>query len=122
MKEQLPYLASWQLLPWLQGEDKGYQAGYKTGYESGLRKGGSGYNLRNPTYQEMKGFLAQDTTSPKTYMTEEFTVHISSQLTELRLWLLRYQKAAGPGVASRAWSANIAERRLSHGYEYHSHR
>ena len=65
MKEQLPYLASWQLLSWLQGEDKGYQAGYKTGYESGLRKGGSGYNLRNPTYQEMKGFLAQDTTSPR---------------------------------------------------------
>lgn len=83
MKEQLPYLASWQLLSPLQGEDKGYQAVYKTSYESGLRKGGSDYSLRNPTYQEMKGFLAQDTTSPKTYMTEEFTVHISSQLTDL---------------------------------------
>lgn len=69
MKQQLPYLASWQLLSSLQGEDKGYQAGYKTGYESGLRKGGSGYSLRKPTYQEIEGFLAQDTISSKTYMT-----------------------------------------------------
>ena len=122
MKQQLPYLASWQLLSSLQAEDKGYQAGYKTGYESDLRKGGSSYDLRNPTYQEMKGFLAQDTTSPKTYMTEELTMHTSSQLTDIRLWLLRYQKAAGPGEASRAWSANIAERRHGRKYEYHSHR
>ena len=69
MKQQLPYLASWQLLSSVQGEDKGYQAGYKTGYESGLRKGGSSYDLRNPTCQEMEDYLAQDTTSSKTYMT-----------------------------------------------------
>lgn len=55
-----------------QGKDEGYQAGYEAGYESGLREASSGYNLRNPTYQEMKEFLAQDTTDSRTYMKDEY--------------------------------------------------
>ena len=55
-----------------QGKDEGYQAGYKTGRESGLQEATTGYNLRNPTYQEMKEFLAQDTTDSKTYIKDEY--------------------------------------------------
>lgn len=54
------------------GKEEGYQAGYEAGYESGLEEAGSGYNLRNPTYQEMKEFLAQDTTDSKTYIKDEY--------------------------------------------------
>jgi len=55
-----------------QGKDESYQAGYTAGHESGLREAVTGYNLRNPTYQEMKAFLAQDTTDSKTYIKDEY--------------------------------------------------
>jgi len=51
---------------------EGYQDGYEAGYESGLREGVSGYNLHNPTYQEMNEFLAEDTTSLKAYVEDEY--------------------------------------------------
>jgi len=60
-----------------QGKDEGYQVGYKTGYEAGYKpileqETASGYTLRNPTYQEMKAFLVEDTTSSTTYRKDEY--------------------------------------------------
>ncbi len=60
-----------------QGKDEGYQTGYKSGSEAGYKPGpeqetSSGYTLHNPTYQEMKAFLAQDTTNSKTYTKDEY--------------------------------------------------
>jgi len=50
----------------------GYQDGYEAGYEAGLSECVSGYNLHNPTYQEMNEFLAEDTTSLKAYVEDEY--------------------------------------------------
>jgi hypothetical protein len=55
-----------------QGKEEGYQAGYKSGFEAGYtpvpeQETSTGYALRNPTYQEMKTFIAQDTTNSMTY-------------------------------------------------------
>ncbi|MBC8273839.1 MAG: hypothetical protein H8E40_02565 [Chloroflexi bacterium] len=56
-----------------QGKDEGYQAGYEAGYKpSPEQETSSGYALHNPTYQEMKTFLAQDTTDSKTYTEDEY--------------------------------------------------
>ena len=56
-----------------QGKDEGYQAGYKAGSESELGDiTSSGYDLINPSYQEMKAFLAQDITNSKTYIKDEY--------------------------------------------------
>lgn len=54
-------------------ENDGYQVGYEAGYESGLKEASSSYDLRNPTYQEMKEFLAQDPTNSKTYLEGKYT-------------------------------------------------
>ena len=60
-----------------QGKEAGYDAGYKSGYEAGLKpspeqKISSGYALQNPTYQEMKAFLAQDTTNLNKYEPDDY--------------------------------------------------
>jgi flagellar basal body-associated protein FliL len=60
-----------------QGKEDGYQAGYKSGLEAGYKPASeqetsTGYALRNPTYQEMKTFLAQDTTNSMTYAEDEY--------------------------------------------------
>ena len=56
-----------------QGKDEGYQAGYEAGYKpSPEQETSSEYALSNPTYQEMKTFLAQDTTDSKTYAEDEY--------------------------------------------------
>jgi len=56
-----------------QGKDEGYQAGYEAGYKpSPEQETSSEYALSNPTYQEMKTFLAQDTTDSKTYTEDEY--------------------------------------------------
>jgi hypothetical protein len=60
-----------------QGKEEGYQAGYKSGSEAGYKPApeqetSTGYALHNPTYQEMKTFLAQDTTDSKTYTEDEY--------------------------------------------------
>jgi hypothetical protein len=56
-----------------QGKDEGYQAGYEAGYQPAPeQKPPSEYALHNPTYQEMKTFLAQDTTDSNTYREEEY--------------------------------------------------
>jgi hypothetical protein len=54
------------------GKETGYLEGYNAGFESGLEKP-RGYNLKNPTYQEMKEFLARDTTDSLEFIDDEFT-------------------------------------------------
>ncbi len=54
--------------PW---ETESYQAGYQKGRESGLKEA-SGYNLHNPSYQEMMDFLSEDTTNSIPYVTNEY--------------------------------------------------
>lgn len=59
------------------GKEEGYQAGYKAGYEAGYKpqleqKTEPGYTLKNPTYQEMKAFLAQDLTNTMRYIQDEY--------------------------------------------------
>ena len=54
------------------GHSDGYSAGlsegYDTGYENGLNSVlGHGYSLRDPTYEEMKNFIARDKTNENTY-------------------------------------------------------
>jgi hypothetical protein len=60
-----------------QGKDEGYQSGYQSGFEVGYKPSveqetSSEYTLRNPTYQEMKAFLAQDMTSSKKYVEDKY--------------------------------------------------
>ena len=60
-----------------QGKEEGYQSGYKSGIEAGYKPSveqetSSGFAIHNPTYQEMKTFLAQDTTDSKTYEEDEY--------------------------------------------------
>ena len=46
------------------GEDDGYTAGYTAGAQAGV---GTGYNVRNPTYQEAMDFMARDRTDENEY-------------------------------------------------------
>ncbi len=64
-----------------QGEEKGYQAGYDAGYkarqteyklEQQSSSGGKAVALRNPSYQEMKQFLAEDATESKAYSENQY--------------------------------------------------
>jgi hypothetical protein len=60
-----------------QGKDEGYQAGYKSGYQAGYKPGAeqktpNGYTLQNPTYQEMRTFIAQDPTNANTYSEDRY--------------------------------------------------
>jgi hypothetical protein len=54
------------------GKETGYTEGYNAGFESGLEKP-RGFNLKNPTYREMKEFLATDTTDSREFIDDEFT-------------------------------------------------
>ncbi|MGB8707646.1 MAG: hypothetical protein WCD72_06855 [Dehalococcoidia bacterium] len=60
-----------------QGKDEGYQAGYKSGYQAGYKPGAEqktsdGYTLQNPTYQEMKAFIAEDPTNTNNYVEDKY--------------------------------------------------
>jgi len=60
-----------------QGKDEGYQAGYKSGYQAGYKpsqeqKTSDGYTLQNPTYQEVRTFIAQDPTNANTYSEDKY--------------------------------------------------
>jgi hypothetical protein len=60
-----------------QGKDEGYQSGYQSGLQAGYnpspeQKTSNVYNLQNPTYQEMKTFIAQDPTKNNTYSEDSF--------------------------------------------------
>jgi hypothetical protein len=60
------------------GKDEGYQAGYQSGLQAGAKASQpeqqqpNEYFLQNPTYQEMKTFLAQDPTNNKAYVDEKY--------------------------------------------------
>jgi len=59
------------------GKDEGYQAGYQSGLQAGYepsaqQKTTDGYTLKNPTYQEMKTFLAEDLTNDNNYMEDKY--------------------------------------------------
>ncbi len=54
------------------GQEEGYQAGYNSGYETGLRETGQGFDLHNPTYQEMKDFLKQDKTDSNQFIEDSY--------------------------------------------------
>ncbi len=48
--------------------------GYNRGYDDGVVEGvGSGYTLRNPTYNELRHFLAEDKTDSKQYVEGVYT-------------------------------------------------
>lgn len=48
--------------------------GYNRGYDDGVVEGaGSGYTLRNPTYSELRHFLADDKTDSKQYVEGVYT-------------------------------------------------
>jgi hypothetical protein len=52
----------------------GYARGQDAGYQIGVLAGvGTGYDLRDPTYSEMREFLKQDLTDHNTYIEEEYT-------------------------------------------------
>jgi hypothetical protein len=55
-----------------EGKEEGYQTGYDAGYESGMKDSGGGFDLRNPTYEEMKEFLASDITDSNTFIEDEY--------------------------------------------------
>lgn len=54
-----------QLVGYQEGQSKGYDEGRGKGYTAGRTDAVSGGFLRNPTYQEMKDFLSNDTTNTK---------------------------------------------------------
>lgn len=55
------------------GKVNGHLQGYSEGYENGTIDGaGTGYNIRDPTYSEMKTFIESDTTNQHTW-TESYT-------------------------------------------------
>ena len=60
-----------------QGKDEGYRAGYQSGLQAEYKPGpeqktSNEYTLQNPTYQEMKTFLAQDSTNVNNYMEDQY--------------------------------------------------
>lgn len=60
-----------------EGEKIGHEKGYQEGYEAG-KKGIGGYVLHDPTYKEMKDFLAADISNKKDYIENE---HICTDFT-----------------------------------------
>ena len=56
------------------GQVSGYNSGYELGYDQGALQGaGSGYDLRNPTYSELKRFLREDNTDENEYVDGVYT-------------------------------------------------
>jgi len=54
---------------YVNGNLTGYETGYNFGYTKGLNDGvGSGFTVRNPTYQEMLNFLTVDQTDQNEYI------------------------------------------------------
>jgi hypothetical protein len=50
------------------GNQEGFSSGYSEGYINGTKDGaGTGYNIRDPTYDEMLSFIASDQTDKNTY-------------------------------------------------------
>lgn len=56
-----------------EGNGQGYEVGYENGYQSGLKETDfDGYNLRDPSYQDMQSFLDQDTIDSKVYIKDKY--------------------------------------------------
>jgi hypothetical protein len=56
--------------------EKRYTIGYSTGYIEGVKDGaGTGYTIRNPTYDEMKVFLAADKTNENVYDSDTYNCY-----------------------------------------------
>jgi hypothetical protein len=55
-----------------EGEKIGYNKGYQEGYQNGLKEAVSGYNMHNPTYQEMTEFLAGDKSNDIPYNKDSY--------------------------------------------------
>jgi hypothetical protein len=59
-----------------QGNQSGYTQGFSSGYLSGLIDGaGTGYTLRDPSYQEMLNFLTVDKTDENQYDTNDYNCY-----------------------------------------------
>lgn len=54
------------------GQEEGYEAGYNSGYEIGVRETGSGFDLHDPTYEEMKQFLENDDTDSNEFVEDSY--------------------------------------------------
>ncbi|MCL2642939.1 MAG: hypothetical protein FWD52_05470 [Candidatus Bathyarchaeota archaeon] len=56
--------------------EKRYTTGYSAGYLEGVKDGaGSGYTIRNPTYDEMMAFLVADKTDQNVYDTNTYNCY-----------------------------------------------
>jgi hypothetical protein len=85
----------------------GYVRGRGDGYQSGVIAGaGSGYNLRDPTYDEVRQFLAQDRTDANKYVEGEYVcsdfaadVNTSAEAQGLRCALVEIKYPEGSGHA-----------------------
>jgi hypothetical protein len=56
------------------GYTRGDSSGYDSGYNDGVIAGaGTGYDLRDPTYSEMKHFLREDSTDKNAYIEGSYT-------------------------------------------------
>ena len=85
----------------------GYLRGQGDGYRSGVIAGaGSGYNLRDPTYHEVKQFLAQDRTDANQYVEGEYVcsdfaadVNSNAEAQGLRCALVEIKYPEGSGHA-----------------------
>jgi hypothetical protein len=60
------------------GEKIGYDRGYQEGYQAGINEGATGYNLHDPSYQEVLDFLAKDHSEDVPYNKEN---HICTDYT-----------------------------------------
>lgn len=60
--------------------DEAYLKGYTEGYISGTKDGaGTGYNIRDPTYAEMKAFILSDRTDLNTYNIKSYNCYDFTQ-------------------------------------------
>ena len=68
-----------------QGYENGNLSGYALGYDDGYLKGvidgaGKGYNIRDPTYQEMLNFIASDRTDENEYSENYTCFHFTADV------------------------------------------
>ncbi|MEM3597207.1 MAG: AN1-type zinc finger domain-containing protein [Candidatus Bathyarchaeia archaeon] len=68
-------------LGYLDGNSSGYIEGYNKGYLDGVKDGaGTGYNIRDPTYQEMLNFIASDKTDENEYSENYTCLHFTADV------------------------------------------
>lgn len=68
-------------LGYINGNLSGYALGYENGYLKGVIDGaGTGYNVRDPTYQEMLNFIASDRTDENEYSENYTCLHFTADV------------------------------------------